>query len=184
MSDFNAAIPIILKHEGGWADDPNDKGGATNWGVSLRYAKTLGLMLDIDGDGDVDKDDMRALSREKAIEIYKMRWWDACGYAAINDQLVATKIFDMAVNMGPGAAHCIVQKGCNDCGATLKVDGQLGPVSKASINALNPTAVLEGIRQHQVEFYMSIVRRDPTQQRFLNTWLRRANWPPLPTNQA
>lgn len=179
MADFNQAIPVILQHEGGFANDPNDRGGTTNWGISLRYAKTLGLLLDIDGDGDVDGEDMRKLPREKAVSIYKTKWWDACSYALIGNQLVATKIFDMAVNMGPGAAHALVQKACNACGAKLLVDGNLGPQSRAVVNGLRPATILAAIQTQQILFYEAIVRRDPSQARFRRTWLARAGWPAL-----
>lgn len=177
MADFNQAIPIILQHEGGFANDPNDKGGTTNWGISLRYAKTLGFLLDIDGDGDVDGEDIRRLPKEKAVELYKKNWWDAFGYAWLSNQFVAAKVFDMAVNMGPGAAHALVQKACNACGAKLIVDGNLGPISRGVMNSMKPSKLITAIQSQQVAFYEAIVRRDPSQARFRRTWLLRAGWP-------
>lgn len=67
MSDevWKRAADHVLKVEGGYVDDPNDAGGATNWGISLRFVKQSGVDLDIDGDGDIDAEDMKALTKNK-----------------------------------------------------------------------------------------------------------------------
>lgn len=177
MSDFQQAVQVVLKHEGGYNYILGDHGGPTNYGISLRYAKTLGLMLDIDGDGDVDIDDIKKLPWDKAVETYRVAWWDKYNYGRITNQLVATKVFDMAVNMGPKASGVLVQRACNSCGANLVVDGQLGLQSFGAINSLPYAPLLKGIKEQQLGFYQAIVRRDPTQMKFMRGWADRASWP-------
>ena len=59
LARFQTCLLRILKHEGGYSDDPRDPGGATNRGVTLATARAY--KLDMDGDGDVDKADVRAI---------------------------------------------------------------------------------------------------------------------------
>lgn len=110
MTNFDIAIPVILKHEGGLVNNPNDPGGVTNYGISLRWAldqmrKSGVTEFDVDGDGDLDATDIIKLPEVRAIDLYRRYFWDKR-----YDQLspaVATKVFDMAVNMGPVRAHAL-----------------------------------------------------------------------------
>lgn len=64
-----AAIDAILRREGVWSDDPADRGGPTRHGISLRYARRIGL--DRDGDGDTDADDIRLVTEAEARRLYR-----------------------------------------------------------------------------------------------------------------
>jgi len=57
----------ILAREGGYVDDPDDLGGPTNYGVTLKTLQGLGL--DLDADGDVDTDDLKQMTHDRAREI-------------------------------------------------------------------------------------------------------------------
>lgn len=174
MSQFEQAIPIILLHEGGFVNHPSDPGGATNFGVSLRYLKDAGL--DIDGDGDIDSDDIRKLNAESASVIYRKYWWDKYGYERIHDQYVATKVFDMAVNMGAKQAHILLQRACNEVtgNENLTVDGILGAQSLAVINSIEPQRLIWALRNHMANFYRTLARNKPQLAPFLRGWLNRA----------
>ena len=71
MSHFDTAIKKVLKHEGGYVDHKNDPGGATKYGISLRFIKQSNTDLDLDNDGDIDADDIKEMTEDKAKEIYK-----------------------------------------------------------------------------------------------------------------
>ncbi|MDH5633615.1 MAG: hypothetical protein OEZ10_11545 [Gammaproteobacteria bacterium] len=181
MSSFDAAILTVLKHEGGFVDDPADPGGATNYGVSLRWLRTLGdldgdgyLDGDLDHDGDVDASDIRAMSQSDAENLYRLQWWNRYEYELINDQEVATKIFDMAVNMGAHQAHKIVQRACHAVHRPTPDDGKLGPNSLAAINGSYPNELLPAIRSEAAAFYRLLVVTKPRLAKFKNGWLKRA----------
>src|SRR5690606_30113686 len=67
--------------------------------------------------------DIRNLTREQAIAIYRRDWWDRYGYGRIKDADVAAKLMDMAVNMGPGTAHRLLQQALVWIGHPVRIDG-------------------------------------------------------------
>ena len=100
------AIPIILKHEGGYVCDPEDP--------------------------DVDIENLKAA---QAKGIYRREWWDRYGYGRIEDQAVAAKVLSLAANMGPLDAHRLLQQALCDAGAEVAVDGVIGPETLAAVNS-------------------------------------------------
>ncbi len=123
MPSVDDIVAGILRREGGFVNDPDDPGGATNYGVTLATMRRLGL--DLDRDGDVDVQDVRALSREQAGQIFKTEYYRKPKI----DQLPAAlrpSVFDMYVNAG-GAAITILQKLLAEFGFRVAVDGVLGP---------------------------------------------------------
>lgn len=174
MAMFNEAIEVVLRHEGGFVDHPADPGGATNWGISLRFLVREGIDLDLDGDGKLDAEDIRRMPRETAIEIYRERIWDRFGYDRIVDQALATKVFDLAVNMGATQAHKCLQRACRAAGTAIADDGILGPVTLAAANGLPAATVLAALRSEAAGFYRLLAATRPSAAVFLTGWLRRA----------
>jgi lysozyme family protein len=181
FSSFDEAVKTVLKHEGGYVNDPHDPGGATNYGISLRFLKATGDLEvgDVDHDGDIDQKDIACMTPAEAERIYRKYWWDRYDYEAVPDQEVATKIFDMAVNMGPAEAHRIVQRAVNAvASATLAVDGIFGPGTREAlseaIERFGGERVLAALRERQKDFYVDLVARKPDLGRYLAGWLTRA----------
>ncbi len=170
MSLFELAIPIVLRHEGGLVDNPNDPGGITNFGVSLRWLKSKGLAGDINHDGDVDAGDIKIMTREDAEKLYRAFWWDKYNYGAIAAQVTANKIFDTAVNMGPARPAIFAQR-------IVGIDpttGNIGPRTLAAINAMPSIQFIPAFQNMQAQFYRDIVAANPARAEFLKGWLNRA----------
>lgn len=181
MADFKDAIGPTLVFEGGFTDDPDDPGGATNFGISLRFLRQSNEydLGDIDKDGDIDADDIKQLTVEQAIRIYKKHFWDKYNYGIIADQKTANKLFDMTVNMGPAQSHKIAQRALRAVGVEGIVDdGVLGPVSLRAIQGVYTEdleeAYLAAIRSEQAGFYRVLAAQKPVFNKYLKGWLNRA----------
>lgn len=179
MADFDKAIPLLLMHEGGYVNNPNDPGGATNYGVSLRFLQDHPEAGDFDNDGKVDAEDIANMTVDDAKAIYKQFWWDAFNYGNINDQTVATKVFDLSVNMGAKRAHILLQTAIDKTfGLNLTCDGVLGP---ASLRVLN--SITDGDQEQQLisaycdetwAFYQRLIANNPKLSVFQKGWKNRA----------
>lgn len=113
----------IVAREGGYVNDPDDPGGATKYGVTIHTMRRLGL--DLTGDRKVTTRDVKALSRETAVEIFLKHYF----FDPKIDQLPQAlhgSVFDMQVNAGSNAIK-VLQYLLRDFGEEVVVDGRLGP---------------------------------------------------------
>ncbi|MDM8009942.1 MAG: glycosyl hydrolase 108 family protein [Parasphingorhabdus sp.] len=186
---FVDAVRDVLGIEGGHANDPLDNGGETKYGISLRYLVKAGnpdedldgfADFDLDMDGDIDGADIRLLTVGDAIWLYHRDFWLAYDCDSLRKPL-GEALFDQAINGGGFAAKTMLQRAINALNQpdTLKIDGKIGSLTRAVLEAtiarIGMDAVMEAYRD-QVRFrYREIVRRNPSQKRFLNGWLNRAD---------
>lgn len=158
MKDFAHALEIVLHIEGGYVNDPDDRGGATNYGVTQgtydTWRKAQGL----------DEAPVSGISSEEVSEIYK-QYWDAVNADTLAWP-VSLVMFDMAVNHGPLSAKKILQR-------TLQVtpDGFVGPVTRDAMQFARPDSLANEILWHRVDKYRRISKGN--QQKFLRGWLWR-----------
>ncbi len=124
MTSVRQIAQEIVAREGGYVNDPDDPGGATNFGVTIHTMRRLGL--DLDGDGDVDTRDVRALTRDHAVDIFVAHYFERPRIDDLPEPLHAT-VFDMSVNAGPSRAVRILQQLFVDMGFDIAVDGAIGP---------------------------------------------------------
>ena len=178
MSSFDAAIKVVLVHEGGYVNNPSDPGGATNFGISLRFLADHPDEGDFNDDGHVDIHDIMNMTKDEAVALYKEFWWDKYGYANIPDETVATKVLDFSINMGSVRAHKLLQEALNSAfSLKLTVDGLLGPASFAILAAVannDEQKLITAYCDRAWAFYQSLVATNPKFEVFKNGWKNRA----------
>ncbi|NLQ17557.1 hypothetical protein HGG82_07935 [Marinomonas sp. M1K-6] len=175
MSHFKTALADVLKHEGGYVDHKNDNGGATAFGISLRFLSILpALAGDVNGDGHVNKDDVKALSKEDAAKFYETYFWLHYRLNEVETESIAVKLMNLFVNMRGKTAALIAQRAANDLGAGLVEDGILGSKSMAVLNSLEAEPLLVCIKYQAWAVYKAIVENTPSQAVFINGWQKRA----------
>ena len=168
MADVNKLAPFILKWEGGFVDHKNDKGGATNMGVTIGTWRQNGY--DKDGDGDIDVADLKLLTKQDVINrVLKPHYWDRWKADQIASQPIANILVDWV--WGSGKWGIIIPQRL----LGLPADGVVGPLTISAVNKQNPVELFARIKAARVEFLNNIVKNDPSQRVFLKGWLNRLN---------
>lgn len=142
---FQLGLNFTLRWEGKYVNHPNDPGKATNFGVSLPYAQRVGI--DKDKDGDTDANDIKLLTIEDAVALYKRDYWDKYGCGSLSIPLCVA-VFDCYVNHSPKTVGILLKKAAGDW--------------KKLITA-------------RKDYYGWRVSQKATQKIFLRGWLNRTN---------
>lgn len=172
-SKFEKALDYLFPNEGGFNDHPNDKGGATNFGISLRFLKDH--HLDINEDGLINIDDIKDLTKEKSSEIYYKKLWLPSKAQFLQDERLAIKYFDMVVNMYFHQAVLILQRAINQLNhEQIEEDGKIGVKTLNAANYTNSDALLLEIWYQLTNFYKGLAKKDKKNKVFLDGWLNRA----------
>ena len=175
---FDQANAFTAKWEGGFVNHPKDPGGATNYGVSLRWLKAEGI--DVTGDGVIDINDIRALTVSKAAGLFHRGFWQPLHLNAF-PPLTATATYDAAVNTGRGQAAKFLQRACNTFpGGEISVDGAIGPRTRARVLALEEQDFVLAIKciEFREAFHNQLANNSPypdgrDYRDFLRGWLNR-----------
>lgn len=175
MISVDKLIDDLIQREGGYVNHPNDRGGPTNWGITLSRARAYGYLGDI-----------RSLPREKAAEIYKKNYWYEPKFdlVAKRNNEVANELFDTGVNMGPQTASKFLQRALNGLNkrglayADVTVDGAIGNMTLHALDELYKTRGLKGwvvllrlLDAQQAVRYLELTEKDPSQEDFLFGWI-------------
>lgn len=181
---INMAFDIV-KREGGFVDHPNDPGGATKFGVTIHTLRRLGF--DVDGDGDIDRDDVKALTIDEAVRIFVDKYF----YDPKIDMLpeiLWPVMFDMSVHSG-GNAVKVLQRTLNRVAGRigfkpLAVDGAIGPVTaRAARLAADRMGqyLVDAVSKERRDWLLRLARNNPKLRVFAvarsggkGGWIKRA----------
>lgn len=166
-SKIEKLAPIVAKWEGGYVNDPIDKGGATNMGVTVGAWKLLGY--DKNGDGIINNADMKLLSKDDFKFILR-KYWDKWQADQIKNQSIANILVDWY--WGSGKWGIVIPQRI----LGLKQDGVVGPKTLAKINEeidKDAEALFDQIYAARVKFLDDIVKNNPSQKRFIKGWKNR-----------
>lgn len=193
---FEKAVQRLLLTEGGFVNDPRDNGGATKYGVSLRFLvgekrvdPAIFAQFDLGIEGDISVADIAALTPEEAERVYWLCFWGPV-HAENFPAPIGEMMFDQGVNDGLVPARKLLQQAINrctaqyahfaNCPAALAVDGLLGPGTNAAfawvhlLPAAGMPALVNAYRLAAAARYRAIAEADPAQRGFLEGWLTRA----------
>ena len=159
--EIDKMIGDVLRREGGYVDNPNDRGKATNFGITQA---TLAAWRQ----RPVTADDVRNMAEGEARAIYLSRYLTEPRLDRIHDPYVLALAFDCAVNHGPHRVIRWLQQAVG-----VVDDGVLGPVSEVAINTAEPVRLYQRLLARRIVFYGEIVSRDRSQAAFILGWLRR-----------
>ena len=135
MKSVRQIAEDIVAREGGFVNDPDDPGGATNFGVTLGTMRAL--RRDLDHDGDVDVADVKGLTRSEAVEIFIRHYFERPGIGQLPTE-VQPALFDMYVNAGANAVK-VLQRMLSRKRIACTADGAIGPQTVAAARRLAAT---------------------------------------------
>jgi hypothetical protein len=147
-SNFDACLTLVLGAEGGFSNDARDKGGATNFGITIgtltewRRSRSPAATVTID--------DVRSLALEEAKEIYRSRYWNITRCEDLPPG-VDLLVFDLGVNAGPARSARILQEVLG-----VEQDGSIGPVTLNGLNTCPVDKIIRDFSAKRLDFYRSL----------------------------
>lgn len=173
--DLEHLIDAVLDREGGYGNDPADRGGETRFGITAAVARAHGY------DGP-----MRTLPQRLARDIYRRSFWTAPQFDAVAAlaPAIAAELFDTGVNMGPPVAATFLQRALNalNRGASdypdIALDGRVGTATLCALRLFlarrrpgGERVLLKAVEALQGERYVALAERRPADEAFLYGWL-------------
>jgi len=159
VKGFDDALEVAFVVEGGFVNDPDDRGGATNMGVTQR---TYDLWLATEGRSSRP---VRKITKHEVATIYRDNYWNAVGADSMAWPL-SLVMFDAAVNHGVHGANKLLQQALG-----VGVDGIVGPKTRLAMAGIKPADLANEVLWQRVEKYRLI--STGAQLKFLRGWLWR-----------
>jgi lysozyme family protein len=156
-------IGDVLAREGGYVDDPIDRGGCTRFGITL---KTLAAWRKNPWTSCAD---VEALTEVEARNIYRRMYIEAPGYDLIPNERLRALVVDYAVLSGPHTATKALQRALG-----IADDGVLGAQTRRLLGTQGGSPdVYRALLADRIAHHVEIVLLNPSQRRFLKGWLSR-----------
>lgn len=174
-TDVDQLIEALIAREGGYVNNPDDKGGETNFGITAAVARANGY-----------GGPMQAMPRSVAVDIYRRLYWLRPRFdeVATRSERIGFELFDTGVNMGPVVAATFLQRALTALNRNgkdypdLVVDGRIGDGTLAALDAFmrmrkeaGETVLLHALNALQAERYIRLAESTPRDETFLYGWL-------------
>lgn len=190
MANFSTAFALTMGNEGGYANNPADKGGETYKGIARNFNPTWAGWVPIDDAKKVwpvAKLDAYLSTnsglQSRVVAFYKTNYWDVNQLDQVINQAIANELFDTGVNMGTGIAARMVQEALNLTNNNQRlypdmlIDGAVGPKTLGLLNNHpRPSLIYKLLNVLQGERYLTIMRHAPAQEVFCASWLSRIDF--------
>lgn len=166
MADVKKLAPFILQWEGGFVNDPDDLGGATNKGVTIGAFKPY---FKSKYGREATIQDLKNISDEDWTGILKNLYWDRWKADDIKNQSLANILVDWVWASG---VHGI-KRPQRILG--VAPDGLVGPKTIAALNASDPRGLFDKIKMDRIKFIDEICEARPKNEKYRKGWLNRIN---------
>ena len=172
---FSKISSVILRHEGGYVNDPNDRGGETNMGITIA---TWRAYAPIDLGIEATSSTLRNMTKEQAEIIYYNHYWEPKGFCKLENTKVALMVYDWTITSGRAVKQ--IRKMLHDeYNNRLIVNNIMDDDMIHCINAVeNQEQLLSRIAEIRKDYYRSltITNGEPNAQiKFLNGWINRVD---------
>lgn len=164
------AVAEIIDAEGGFAAHPEDRGGPTKYGITLR---TLAAFWQVDLDS-LTPDDVRNLTRDNAARIIRDMYIERPRINWLPARLIGP-VADASVLFGPSRAIRMLQTALVRLGHTVAVDGIIGSETRHAAENVDVDALRRMMVVERIGYHVDDIREHPEQVVFLRGWLRRAD---------
>ncbi len=171
MASFDLFLPMLLRFEGGYVDDPDDPGGETNKGITMAvFRECSHELLGIEP----TSHNLKGLTDAQAGIIYRARYWNKMNGDSFTSQELANIVCDFYVNAGTRAT-ALLQRLMNGMGAHVVEDGIIGSASLRALKGLAQEELYRQYKQGRIAFYRKLAEEKPSLAKFLSGWLKRVN---------
>lgn len=161
---INDTIARTLVLEGGFVDNPADPGGATNMGITLNTYKRYKPGATVT--------DIRNLSKEDAIAVYKQFFWDEYNISTFPVD-IQDVVFDCFVQYSPYTANTLIARAATISGVDIDIDGTLDNDDVANLKTVDSKLLRANLLKIRKHYYESLAATSPSKRQFLNGWLKR-----------
>lgn len=158
MITFGKIITEVLRHEGGYVNDPDDLGRETKFGISKKSHPEI---------------DIKNLTIDGALDIYRRLYWNPSKAERLMPEL-RYQYFDMVVNSGQGNAVKVLQRACNGKakkGDKIAVDGRIGRMTIGASEKLEESR----LKAYRILYYANLIKKNPVLEKFYYGWYKRVN---------
>ena len=180
MASFSKAYDITMQNEGGYCNDPHDRGGETWRGIARNFwGKWAGWQIvdHVKSTHPAGLNQALGANTELAslvLEFYKKNFWDCLSLDDLKCQQTGNQLFDIAVNMGTGTAAKFLQSAINALIAnSFPADGIIGAKTIEAANNVKMQPLYDGISSLRRQRYEQIIAKNPSQAIFKNSWFSR-----------